>query len=107
MSSIHEILDRNPNWHELIKAEYGYLKVAENGYMRFVSASECDWDILFRYPFNNEILGVIDSMEIGQEVVVVLEGDAPPDAPPDEDLNTYWLYYEVIKLPIPIPVDED
>jgi hypothetical protein len=102
MSKIDRILERNPNWPELVQPEYGYLEVAEPNHVSFVSASQPGWDDLFRYPSNNEVSDAIDAMEIGQEIVVVLEVDAPP-----EDEADWYVEFEVVNLPVPIPVPEE
>lgn len=101
MSKIDQILERNPNWLELVKPELGYLYVSEPNHIQFVSTSEPDWDELFRYPLNNEISGAIDVMDVGREIVVVLHEEAPEDAEAD-----WYLSYEVVPLPVPISVPE-
>jgi hypothetical protein len=102
MSTIWSILERNPNWSELVRPERGYLHLEEPNHIRFVSASEPGWDVLFRYPSNHEISAAIDFIEIGKEIVVVLEEDASPD-----DEADYHLSYEVVPLPAAIAVPEE
>jgi hypothetical protein len=103
---IDQILECNPNWSELVKAERGYLHVSEPNHVRFVSSSEPGWDDLFKYPLNNEISGAIDTIDIEpeiQEIVVVLEEDADADDPESD----WKVSYEVVALPVPIPVPEE
>ena len=102
-NKILQVLERNPNWHELVKPEYGYLSVAEPNYISFVSAEEPYWDQLFKYPLNNEVSDAIDTACIGEEIVAVLVEDIEP---PDE-MGSYFVYFEVLELPAPISVPED
>lgn len=101
MSKIYEILDRNPNWSDLVRPEPGYLSISEN-HVSFVSASEPDWDVEFRYPLNNEVAGAVDCAEIGEEIVAVMTEDIP-----DSEEGAWHVLYEVVSLPTPIPVPED
>ena len=104
--TIREILDRYPHWPQFVIPEPGYLKVAENGNMRFVLASTPGFYSGFKDDCD-EILDAMDDAELGKEVVVLLEGSAIEPEDENWDFGEFWLYYEVVDLPIPLPVDDD
>ncbi len=97
--TINQILKRNPNWHELVKPELGYLLVEED-HLRFISASEPGWDA----ELDEETADEIDCMNIGEEVVAVMI-----EPTPDSEEGDWCVWYEVLDLPtrIPVPEDED
>jgi len=110
--NIKEILAGIPNWHELVLAKYGYLKVnlGEPSHVYFVSASKLEWEDpdddtfwenVFLYgneEFNEEIWDAIERIEVGKEILVVVDEDAPNNKEVD-----WYRYFEVIPLPVPIP----